>query len=102
MSNPFTMTFGEAIEKARQGHRIRRAGWNGAGMWVWHMPAVDLGDLRLALDQCDNHRLDDHFHLPSETVVAAHFWMYTAQKTLQPGWLASQADMLATDWEVVS
>jgi len=27
--------------------------------------------------------------------------MYTAQKTHQPGWLASQADILAEDWEVV-
>jgi hypothetical protein len=28
--------------------------------------------------------------------------MKTAQGTMQPGWLASQADMLASDWEVVS
>jgi hypothetical protein len=27
--------------------------------------------------------------------------MRTAQATLQPGWLASQADMLADDWQEV-
>ena len=27
--------------------------------------------------------------------------MFTAQGKHQPGWLASQADMLAEDWEVV-
>lgn len=27
--------------------------------------------------------------------------MWTAQQTTQPGWLASQADILANDWCVV-
>lgn len=27
--------------------------------------------------------------------------MYTADGKLQPGWLASQMDMLATDWEIL-
>ena len=29
------------------------------------------------------------------------FVMHTAQGTEQPGWLASQADMLSDDWVVV-
>jgi len=27
--------------------------------------------------------------------------MKTAQGTIQPGWLASQADMSSTDWEII-
>lgn len=27
--------------------------------------------------------------------------MYTADGKLQPGWLASQMDLLATDWEIL-
>ena len=27
--------------------------------------------------------------------------MKTAQGTIQPGWLASQADLLSTDWEII-
>jgi hypothetical protein len=28
--------------------------------------------------------------------------MFTAQGTYQPGWLASQADILSEDWEIVT
>lgn len=28
--------------------------------------------------------------------------MYCADGTMQPGWLASQRDMLAEDWEIVN
>lgn len=34
--------------------------------------------------------------------IDPHIDMYTAKGTMQPGWLASQADMLADDWMVVS
>jgi len=33
--------------------------------------------------------------------VGAHLVMKTGGGGLQPGWLASQADMLAEDWELV-
>ena len=28
------MDFGSALEEAKNGHPIRRRGWNGKGMWV--------------------------------------------------------------------
>ena len=34
--------------------------------------------------------------------IDGHIDMYTAQGTMQPGWLASQADMQAEDWVVVT
>jgi len=33
--------------------------------------------------------------------INPHIDMFTADGSMQPGWLASQADMLATDWCVV-
>ena len=36
-----------------------------------------------------------------EVQVDPYFTMKTAQGTIQSGWLASQADMLAEDWQVV-
>ena len=32
--------------------------------------------------------------------IDPYFTMFTATGSYQPGWLASQADMLATDWEI--
>ena len=35
------MNFGEAIELAKAGHRIQRAGWNGKDMWVTYSPGCE-------------------------------------------------------------
>ena len=37
-----------------------------------------------------------------EVKIDAHIDMYTAGGTMQPGWLASQADMLSNDWCLVN
>lgn len=72
------MNFGEAISALKAGQRVARAGWNGKGMW-------------LALQVPDAH---SKMSLP-------YIYMSTAQGDLVP-WLASQTDMLAEDWTVVS
>lgn len=69
------MKFGEAIEAMKKGKKVARAGWNGKGMYI---------NIRDAHDGYDPYIV-----------------MYTAQGTYQPGWLASQPDMLSEDWEVV-
>lgn len=68
------MTFGQAIEALEAGNYVARAGWNGKGMYIYLM-------------QFDGY---------DPCIV-----MYTAQGTGQPGWLASQADILAKDWCIV-
>lgn len=83
------MNFGQAIEAMKNGKLVQREGWNGKGMHVY---------------------LEDGRHLPLshgiEKGTTRHydpvFVMFTAQQTHQPGWLASQADMLAEDWQEVA
>lgn len=75
------MNFGDALARLKAGGKVARTGWNGKGMWIVLIP----GDIRAGnkiMDPC--------------------IGMNTAQGTMQPGWLASQADMLAEDWEVCS
>ena len=66
------MNFGEALEAVKNGRRASRAGWNGKGMYIYLTKFNEK-------DPC----------------VTLH----TAQGTEQPGWNASQADMLAEDWQ---
>ena len=42
------MTFGEAIELAKQGKKIARSGWNGKDMFVYYQPGskVHVHDVR--------------------------------------------------------
>jgi len=83
---PPTFDFGEAIRRLKAGFRVHRAGWNGKGMWlILFRPRPSAADLA-----CGGW-LDG---LPAQPYIA----MRTADAKLQPGWLASQADMLAEDW----
>jgi hypothetical protein len=74
-----TFGIGQAVKEMRDGHKVRRQGWNGKGMW-------------LALFHSDKVGLP-----PSWQPFVG---MHTAQGTLVP-WLCSQSDLLATDWEIV-
>ena len=84
------MNFGLALEAAKMGERITRKGWNGKNAYVFlaHEPDFVTDADISAYDQL-------------EVEVADMLVMKTAQDTFQPGWLASQADMLADDWHIV-
>lgn len=88
------MNFGEAIEHAREGAKIYRDGWNGKGMWVCYMPPITIPEGMV------NGRTKKH--VPSGDLnVGGYLVMWTAAGVWQPGWLASQADMLAEDWRAL-
>lgn len=71
-------TFGWAIKQLQNGDKVSRSGWNGKGMW-------------LALQTPD----------ANSKMTLPYIYMKTADNNLVP-WLASQTDMLATDWGVVT
>ena len=80
------MTFGLAIEAMKKGLKVARKGWNGKGMFLFLAYGEDLTNC-LFKEQ--------------EPKCIDSICMYTAQGTVCVGWLASQADMLAEDWEIV-
>jgi hypothetical protein len=69
------MNFGQAIDALKENKPVARRGWNGKNM---------------------------HIYLVIEEPYEPCIYMLTAQEKMQPGWLASQADMLAEDWYVVA
>lgn len=89
------MDFGEAIKALKNGERVARRGWNGKGMWLALMPAFVVPETMV------NMRTKK-FVPTGDLNCGAYIVMWTAQGVWQPGWLASQADMLAEDWEVVA
>ena len=86
------LTFGMALEALKLGQRAARAGWNGAGQFVYLVPAASY---------------------PAQTTIAkAHFGAdatvpyraYLALKTAQGDvatWAPSCSDALAEDWQIV-
>ena len=85
------LTFGQAIESAKQGKKVARKGWNGQGMFAYIVPANSY---------------------TAQTGVAKEYWgdkpvpyrAYWALKTAQEDvatWSPSGSDSLAEDWLIV-
>jgi hypothetical protein len=77
--------FGTALEAVKDGKKATRAAWNGRGMYIFLGTGVAFG-------------------MPSDVDyvgIRDCLVMRAADGWLVPGWLASQTDMLADDWELV-
>ena len=84
------MNFGLAIEAAKMGKKIARKGWNGKGIFLYHVPAAAYPpSTEVAKEAFGGENVP----------YGAYMAMKTAQGNVVP-WLASQADMLADDWYV--
>lgn len=85
------MSFGLAIEAAKMGKKIARYGWNGKGMFLYHVPAAAYPP---------STEVAKEAFCGSDVPYGAYIAMKTAQGNVVP-WLASQTDMLADDWKIV-
>lgn len=85
------LTFGDAVERLKRGRRVSRAGWHEKDTWLAFMPGVVIPDGMV------NGRTKK-FVPRGDLNVGGYIVLMTAQGVWQPGWVASQADMLAEDW----
>lgn len=86
------MDFGNAIRALKDGKKVAREGWNGKGMFLFLVPGSTFKVNRAPLLGVYPEGTEINYH--------SHIDMKTAQGYVLP-WLASQADMLSEDWEVV-
>lgn len=97
------LTFGGAIEALKDGKRVAREGWNGKGMWLVLVPGTAKAQLRAGTPYYE--ALYGELLNP-ECEILPHIDMWTTnahgRRAMLPGWLASQTDMLAEDWVVVT
>ena len=94
------MRFGEALAHACGGKRIARRGWNGKNMYVYLIP----GRLFLVKDwvaRFPSQELTEEEKEKGYVNTMPRLDMMNAQGCRVIGWLASQTDMLATDWYIV-
>lgn len=92
--NTFDMfDFGVALSALRAGMRVQRAGWNGRGMYLFLVP----GSRFLVSREPLLAILGDG----AEVTYRAHIDMCDAEGKIGP-WVASQTDLLAADWRLVS
>ena len=82
------MNFGEALEAVKRGKKISREGWNGKEQYV---------QLASDLSYTANGKVVNAEH----DAIGNKALAFVGTSGVQIGWLASQADMLAEDWEIV-
>lgn len=87
------MTFSEALERIKQGDRVARLGWNGRGMFIFLVPGSTF--------QVNRPPLLGIYREGTEITYGSHIDMRTADNKIVP-WIASQTDLLADDWLVVT
>lgn len=107
-----SLPFGEALEALKSGKRIAREGWNGKGMFVYLVRGSFDG--KLLGFESDEQPPFDH----GSTMCGVKLGLFEAgaygTATRMPninmraaggetvtGWLASQTDMLASDWTIL-
>ena len=91
------MNFGQAIEALKQGERITRMGWNGKGMYLFLLPAATV-----PIKNIHTEPLRSIAEANGGTVECLPaIRMVTADGKVLTGWLASQTDILAEDWNTV-
>lgn len=93
------MNFGQALEALKQGKKVQRIGWNGKGMWIALTPGsvIKKADARSGATKA----LADTTTL-EEITIGSHIDMKAADGSIVCGWLASQTDMLAEDWQITT
>ena len=83
------MNFGKALEEIKQGKKVRRKGWNGKNQFIELATGISYKNLNNEIINVEHETIGNN-------AIA-----FVGTSGVQLGWLASQADMLSEDWEVV-
>ena len=83
------MNFGQAIIEMRKGKKLQRNGWNGKGQYIELATNISYVNDAGEVINCNHENIGN-------CAIA-----FVGTSGVQMGWLASQADMLADDWQEV-
>ena len=86
------MNFSDALNAIKEGKRLRRAGWNGKGMFVFLVAGSNF--------IVNREPLLSILGEGAQVTYRPHIDMRDAEGKIVP-WLASQTDIMADDWEEV-
>lgn len=94
------LSFSDALIALKAGKKVCREGWNGKGMFLYHVPenrypAVTPIGREIAFATTPEKQESD-----GKVPYGAYIAMKTAQNNVVP-WLASQTDLLSEDWEII-
>ena len=83
------INFGHAIELMKMGFKLQRKGWNGKAQYIELASNISYVNASGKIVNCEHEAIGNK-------AIA-----FVGTSGVQMGWLASQADMLAEDWQIV-
>ncbi|NCB05029.1 MAG: DUF2829 domain-containing protein [Clostridia bacterium] len=89
------MTFGLAIEAAKKGRRIARRGWNGKGMFVVYQKGYPDGI------PCNKQTAKAFGYTEGDLFKCRPYLQMRCADGTHQMWLASQSDILESDWFII-
>lgn len=89
-------SFSTALDWLKAGDKVARKGWNGKGMYIWLVP-----EATVPKEWIKDKGLLEAIGEKESMECLGFIRMKTADGKILSGWLASQTDMLADDWELV-
>ena len=89
------MDFGKALNALKAGQKVARSGWNDKGMFLTLQSGSEVTGNLMRNEGAKN------YYGSKSVKICPHIDMKAADDSYVVGWLASQTDMLAEDWEVV-
>lgn len=84
------MDFGEVIKLLKEGKKVARAGWNGKNQYIELATCISYKNVAGEIVNCEHEAIGNK-------AIA-----FVGTSGIQMGWLASQADILAEDWNTVN
>jgi hypothetical protein len=95
------MKYGSVLGSLESGSKCARKGWNGKGMFIYLTKGSTIAIDKLK-QETKQHLFGNKIHIEGETIkINDHIDMRTADGSITVGWLPSQVDQLAHDWEVI-
>lgn len=108
------LNFGEALELLKQGKKVCREGWNGKGMYLKLIQGYPVNGHLYPANPYEKLPAENPDGSPNITQgnggqMLSHIVLKTAGDSVNWGkgysdyvpWLASQTDVLSSDWELV-
>lgn len=92
------LSYEEALIAMKDGHRAAREGWNGKAMWICIGEGQQIGPEKFWNKHTRAFATQRTADGKGLTTVLPYFIMKTADDSILMGWLASQSDMLSSDW----
>jgi hypothetical protein len=96
------MDFSDALDALKyDGYKVARKGWNGKGMFIYLVKSQTISYDKLRNEAAAQFESNKDSNRGKRITINGHIDMKTADGSITVGWVPSQVDMLADDWEIV-